>query len=88
MLVGYGNTGTGTTGETDGTAGTKHHGFNTFDATGATLGYSDTMLADDFDDGTAAARRLRADVRHPRYRYEHDDQRQRRHEALGESTPR
>ena len=40
------------TGATADANGVKHTGENIFDTTGATLGYSDTMLVADFDDGT------------------------------------
>ncbi|VTR98505.1 FG-GAP-like repeat-containing protein [Tuwongella immobilis] len=58
-VIGYGQSGTGTTGGQSGSAGTKRIGRNTFDASGLTLpaGYSipDGLgLVADFDNGTAA----------------------------------
>ena len=55
-IVGYGQTGDGATGETDGSSGTKRVGTNTFEATDNLTEGPDYFrnLAYDFDDGTSA----------------------------------
>jgi hypothetical protein len=55
-MVGYGQTGDGATGETDGSSGTKRVGTNTFEATDNLTEGPDYFrnLAYDFDDGTSA----------------------------------
>lgn len=55
-MVGYGQTGVGATGETDGSSGTKRVGTNTFEATDNLTEGSAYFrnLAYDFDDGTSA----------------------------------
>ena len=52
--VGYGKTGTGTTGDT-GAAGTRRAGNNVVDVTGSAVGYSDTILFEDFDNPSTTA---------------------------------
>jgi secreted trypsin-like serine protease len=53
-VVGFGVTGTGTTGAT-GSIGARRRGANEFDATLQTMGFgSSSVLMSDFDDGTAA----------------------------------
>ena len=50
-LFGYGATGTGVTGDSNpNAANVMHTGANMFQSTGATLGYSDTMLGMDFEE--------------------------------------
>ena len=52
-LFGYGATGTGVTGDTNpNTANLMHYGLNIFQSLGTPLGYSNTMLAMDLNDGT------------------------------------
>ncbi len=53
QFVGYGRTGTGTSGSIAGTFGTKRAGYNKFDGWDST-----TNLIFDFDDGTAATNRM------------------------------
>lgn len=53
-VIGYGAYGTGTAGAIFDPDEQKRSGKNIFDATGATLGFSDQQLVVDFDDGTAA----------------------------------
>jgi hypothetical protein len=52
QLYGYGMTGTGTTGETTANDDQKRTGSYKWEATGSLLGYADTTLVSDFDDGT------------------------------------
>ncbi len=52
QLLGYGAYGTGAIGEVFDSDDQKREMHNIYDATGAVLGYSDTQLAYDFDDGT------------------------------------
>jgi hypothetical protein len=54
-IVGYGNTGTGLTGQQAGTGGTKRAGNNVFDALGPSAGVHDHYLIADFDNPTSAA---------------------------------
>ncbi|MBN1394651.1 MAG: trypsin-like serine protease, partial [Pirellulales bacterium] len=54
MVMGYGMIGTGNTGETIDSGDVKHYGFNQFDAEGSLVGYSDSMLVLDYDNGTAS----------------------------------
>ena len=55
LLAGYGQTGTGTTGDSGG-FGTLRQGQNRYDARGGQVftGWSNTLLMGDFDNGTAA----------------------------------
>ena len=52
LLAGYGQTGTGTTGNTGG-SGTLRQGHNRYDTAGSGVGWSDNVLVGDFDNGTA-----------------------------------
>ena len=52
-LYGYGMIGTGDVGENADGGNLKRTGQNKWDATGSLLGYADTTLVSDFDDGTA-----------------------------------
>jgi secreted trypsin-like serine protease len=52
-VIGFGATGSFGVGNTPGSAGTRHQGFNQFDATLAQIGFgSSNVLVSDFDDGT------------------------------------
>ena len=68
QLMGYGEFGTGTTGEVFDTDDKKRETYNVFDATGAIARlHRRSNWLYDFDNGTAAERRLRRPLRHPQH---------------------